>query len=166
MWTRTLAVAGLGLAVLASAPAAGAETEAETGLDPTGLWLAENERSAIRVTRCPDGLCGAVAWIIEGGMQLDRKNPDPDKRARPICGLRILWGVEQQDDDPADWEDGTVYKADEGETYDVDLTVQGPDRMKVRGYVGLSLFGKSQVWTRVSSKDYPPCTPPEDSPEG
>jgi hypothetical protein len=33
--------------------------------------------------------------------------------------------------------------------------------MKVRGYVGFALFGKSQVWTRVSPADYPPCTPPE-----
>jgi len=161
MWIRTLVVAGFGLAALA----AGTGAAAESTPDPTGLWLTENKRSAIRVTRCESGLCGEVAWIIDGGMQYDRKNPDPDKRDRPICGLRILWGVAQQPDDPADWEDGTVYKADEGETYDVDLTVQGPDTMKVRGYVGIALFGKSQVWTRVSPEDHPPCAPPESPPK-
>ena len=159
MWTRRVTSSALAGALLLAA--FGGSAAAQDAPDPTGLWLTENERSAIRVTRCDEGLCGEVAWIIEGGMRRDRENPDEALHDRPICGLRILWGVEQQDDDPADWEDGTVYKADEGETYDVDLSVTGPDTMKVRGYVGLSLFGKSQVWSRVRDADYPPCTPPE-----
>jgi len=140
---------------------AGLPAGAQAAPDPTGLWLTENERSAIRVERCGDRLCGRVAWIIEGGMQYDSENPDESLRDRPMCGLEILRGLEQDPDDPEDWEDGEVYKADEGDTYDADLTVKGPDRLKVRGYVGISLFGKSQIWRRVSEADYPPCTPPE-----
>lgn len=131
--------------------------------DPTGLWLTENERSAIRVRECGDRLCGEIAWIIDGGMQYDTENPDESLRDRPMCGLKILWGLQQDADDPREWEDGKVYKADDGDTYGAELTVKGPDELKVRGFVGFSLFGKSQVWTRVSEADYPPCEAPSDS---
>ncbi len=143
-----------------TAGASGAAGAAQ-GIDPTGLWLTENERAAIRITRCDQGLCGRVAWIVDDGMRRDRKHPDAAKRDRPMCGLKILWGVEQQADDPNSWEDGTVYKADEGQTYGVELTLEDRDTLTVRGYVGISLLGKSQTWTRVSPEQYPPCDPPE-----
>lgn len=154
----SLVLAGLLAGFAAAGPRAAGAAE---DIDPTGLWLTENERSAIRITRCEQGLCGRVAWIIDGGMQYDTKNPDESKRDRPMCGLKILWGVEQQADEPNSWEDGTVYKADEGETYNVDLTLEDADTMTVRGYVGISLLGKSQTWTRVSPEQYPPCEPPQ-----
>lgn len=148
------------LVVLAATPQ---ETVAAETHDPTGLWLTGNERSAIRVQQCDAGLCGRVAWIIEGGMQYDSENPDPAKQDRPLCGLEILWGVAQQTDDPNAWENGKVYKADTGETFDLDLTMKGPDTMKVRGYRGLSLFGKSQIWHRVTRDTHPQCQPPDTS---
>ena len=154
------AALALGLAgfTAVSAPPAGAAE----AIDPTGLWLTENARSAIRIRHCEQGLCGRVAWIIDGGMQYDRKNPDTRKRDRPMCGLKVLWGVEQQADDPNAWEGGTVYKADEGERYNLDLTLEDANTMTVRGYVGISLLGKSQTWTRVSPEQYPPCEPPDE----
>jgi len=155
---RQIWIAALAAGLVLATPAG---SRASQGIDPTGLWLTENERSAIRISRCAQGLCGRVAWIVDGGMQYDRKNPDEAKRDRPMCGLKILWGVEQQADDPNAWEDGTVYKADEGETFGVDLTLKDKDTMTVRGYVGIALLGRSQTWTRVSPEQYPPCEPPE-----
>lgn len=129
--------------------------------DPTGLWLTKNERAVIRISRCDAGLCGRVHWIVDGGMKYDSKNPDPSKRDRPMCGLKILWGLEQQADDPNAWEDGTVYKANSGDKFGLDLEMKGPDKLKLRGYVGISLLGKTQVWTRVSADQYPRCEPPK-----
>jgi uncharacterized protein (DUF2147 family) len=153
---RTVLAVALVIAGGAAAPVA-----AETTHDPTGLWLTENERSVIRIERCEAGLCGRIHWIVDGGMQYDSKNPDPSKRDRPMCGLKILWGVEQQADAPNAWEDGTVYKANSGDKFGLDLTMKGPDKLKLRGYVGFSLLGKSQVWTRVTREQYPRCEPPE-----
>jgi uncharacterized protein (DUF2147 family) len=136
-------------------------TMAATTYDPTGLWLTANERAVIRIARCEAGLCGRIHWIVDGGMQYDSENPDPAKRDRPMCGLRILWGVEQQTDEPNAWENGTVYKADSGDEFGLDLKMKGPDKLKLRGYVGISLLGKSQVWTRVTREQYPRCEPPE-----
>lgn len=126
--------------------------------DPAeGLWLTQNKRSVIKVEPCDQGLCGRVHWIIEGGMQFDEKNPDAAKRGVPMCGLPILWGFTQEG--PGEWEDGRIYKADEGDTYDANLEVLEDGTLKVRGYMGLSMLGKTQIWTRADEAAYPPCKP-------
>lgn len=121
-----------------------------------GLWLTENERSVIEVKECQKGLCGTVHWIIDGGMQMDSKNPDMSKRKTPMCGLPILWGFEKESE--TEWEDGEIYKADDGKTYNANLELLDGGTLKVRGYVGFSFLGKSQIWKAVTAKDYPACS--------
>lgn len=129
-------------------------------LDPEGLWLTENKRSVVELKKQPDGtLGGKIAWIIEGGMQFDEKNPDESKRGTPMCGINIVSGLTQGRNDPNGWHNGKIYKADDGDIYDARLTMQSPEKLEVRGFMGVSLFGKSQTWTRVSAKDYPRCKP-------
>ena len=131
---------------------------------PTGLWLTGNERSAIEIRPCQDNeqeLCGRIAWIIEDGMQFDTENPDKALRDRPICGLQILKNFEQSSKSPDKWEDGKIYKADDGDTYHANLKVLEQDKLRVHGYVGIPLFGKTQIWTRVSQEDYPQCVKPD-----
>lgn len=128
--------------------------------NPEGLWLTQNKRSVVELKKQPDGtLGGKIAWIIEGGMQFDEKNPDAAKRTNPMCGLNIVSGLTQGKNDPNGWHNGKIYKADEGDTYDSKLTMQSADKLEVRGFMGVSLFGKSQTWTRVTAKDYPRCKP-------
>lgn len=126
---------------------------------PEGLWLTENQRSAIRVEECDKGLCGRIAWIIEGGMQKDSKNPQLDLRNQPMCGLEIMHSFSQSDSNPNAWEGGKIYKADEGDIYNASAIVKSENEMTVRGYLGISLFGKSQTWNRVNANDYPKCKP-------
>lgn len=120
-----------------------------------GLWLTENQRSVINIGECEQGLCGSIHWIIEGGMQTDSKNPDESRRDQPMCGLPILWGFNQHSD--IAWEDGKIYKADDGDIYDANLELNNDGTLHVRGYRGVSFLGKSQTWTRVESANYPAC---------
>ena len=94
----------------------------------TGLWLTENKRSVIKVDKCDQGLCGYIYWIIEGGMQIDSNNPDPAKRKNPMCGTAILWGFDQ--DSPRSWSGGRIYKADDGDIYKSNLTLQENGTLK------------------------------------
>lgn len=128
---------------------------AETPDPATGLWLTQNERSVIEVKPCDQGLCGDIYWIIEGGMQTDSNNPDESKRQTPMCGLPILWGFEKEQ--AGVWEDGNIYKADDGDLYSADLEIQEDGTLKVRGYLGVSWLGKTQVWNRVSASNYKQC---------
>lgn len=138
--------------LIISAPAVMADNHS-----PEGLWLTENERSVISIKRCPEGYCGFIHWITDGGMQFDEKNEDPALHNRPLCGMKILWGFKQQN--ATNWIDGNIYKADDGDLYNATLQTLPKGTLLVRGYVGMPLFGKSQVWTPVSGADYPPCKP-------
>lgn len=133
-------------------------SEANAAQSVEGYWLTENERAVVEIKACrEDSMCGQVYWIIEGGLQQDIHNEDESLRTRPICGLEIMGGFEE--DDPGEWEDGFIYKADDGDLYDADIELQEDGTLKLRGYLGISLFGKTQVWNRVNPRDYPRCTP-------
>lgn len=119
-----------------------------------GYWLTENERAVIHTFECDQGLCGNIHWIIEGGMQYDVKNVDEAKRSTPMCGLQILWGFEK---DGSDWDNGNIYKADDGDIYSANITLKDENTLSLRGYIGIPLFGKSQKWTRVSADNYASC---------
>lgn len=148
---KVLIVPGLLVAMIVFLTAISAN--AATPLD--GYWLTENERSVIKVEECDMGLCGYVYWIIDGGMQTDSNNPEETLRGRPMCGLPILWGMEKQS--ATEWEDGKIYKADDGDIYDANLELLDDGTLKVRGYLGLSWLGKTQIWKRVTPDDYPAC---------
>jgi uncharacterized protein (DUF2147 family) len=47
------------------------------------------------------------------------------------------------------WSDGKIYNPEDGKEYNCKMTLEGPNTLLVRGYVGISLFGKTQTWTRV-----------------
>lgn len=131
-------------------------TSSALAADATGYWLTENKRAVIHTQECDQGLCGTIYWIIDGGLTKDVNNPDESMRTRPMCGLQILWGFKKDGD--TDWEDGKIYKADDGDTYSANITLKDQDTLGLRGYVGIPLFGKSQVWSRVSADDYKACT--------
>ncbi len=135
--------------------------QAQAAPDPRGFWLIENERSIIELYDCDSGLCGRIAWIIEGGMEYDTANPDESLRDRPLCGLDILWGFQRDSRDETTWRDGEIYKADDGDIYSARLRMIGERELDVRGFVGIALFGSSQSWTRVSADDFERCTPPD-----
>ena len=63
-------------------------------------------------------------------------------------GIVIVSDVEAATPDDSA-EDGWIYNPKSGETYSANVEAVSPDRLKVRGYLGVSLLGKSQIWTRV-----------------
>jgi uncharacterized protein (DUF2147 family) len=123
-----------------------------------GLWLVEAKDAVVDIQPCGDRLCGTVVWLKEprpnGSVRLDDKNPDPTQRARPVCGLKLLYDFKPAG--PNEWDDGHIYSADEGATYSAKMALLDANTLKVRGFVGISLFGKSQVWTHARA-DTPRC---------
>ena len=47
------------------------------------------------------------------------------------------------------WDSGTIYDPKSGSTYSCFMELDGPDRIKVRGFIGISLIGRTDVWTRA-----------------
>jgi uncharacterized protein (DUF2147 family) len=143
------AAAGVVLA-LAAGPAAAA--------DVLGTWATAEDKSHVEIVPCAEAaekLCGSIVWLKEpnddtGQPKHDKNNPEPSLQSRPIIGLPLLAGF-VSGDEPNKWTDGEIYNPEDGDTYSCTMTLLEDGRLEVRGYVGLPLFGKSQIWTRVTA---------------
>ena len=88
---------------------------------PDGTWLFAN-RVAVQVFECSGLVCGRIVWLLrprapDGQPDIDRLNPDPNLRQRPLCGLTIIWGLHP--DGAGHWSNGWLYDPQDGNTYDV-----------------------------------------------
>lgn len=120
-----------------------------------GNW-ANPSGSVIQIYRCGADLCAKLIFISpnEPG-HLDAENPDPALRHRPLCGLKIGTGFQPSGPDHA--QDGKLYDPKSGKTYTGSMTREG-NKLKLRGYVGIPLFGRTETWTRAPDS-VPACQP-------
>jgi uncharacterized protein (DUF2147 family) len=142
MLPRLLSIAALMVVLTAPTQAA----------DPTGLWINEKGDTKVRLARCGTALCGTVAWLgrpndASGRPKTDWRNPDADKRDRPLIGLPVLLDMKPAGDDR--WS-GSIYNADDGKTYVSHVMLAGATSLQVRGCVLGGLLCKSMTWTRTN----------------
>jgi len=121
--------------------------------DIIGVWLASGKHPAkIQIYRSGEKYYGRIVWLkdpVENGKPiLDAHNPDKSKRTQPIVGLIILKGFVFDRGD--EWEDGNVYDPENGKTYNCYLHLKDRNNLKVRGYIGISLLGRTEWWTRTN----------------
>ena len=83
-----------------------------------------------------------------GESALDTLNPDESLRSRRLIGLDMLEGM-TYDAGKNRWVGGTVYDPDVGKTYKCRIVLKDAHQLELRGYVGVPLFGRSEVWTRL-----------------
>lgn len=138
-----------------------ADSPAAAGI--VGDWLVDSRDAVIHIERIGDEYQGYIRWQLhdrygpEDGPQLDgkivtdRNNPDPALRDRPLTGLRLLTGL-RYDASTNKWTGGKVYNSENGKTYNCLVRLLSRDRLQLRGYIGIPLFGGSTVWSRVTMK--------------
>ncbi len=125
------------------------------GDDIVGVWLNEDKDAHVKIENRDGKYYGNIIWLKEpideetGKPKLDDENPDPELQKRPVMGLELLTGFVFDGDD--EWEDGDIYDPKSGKTYScyMKFTDDTKDRLKVRGYIGISLIGRTTYWTRV-----------------
>src|SRR5471032_3370117 len=90
---------------------------AQSGGDPTGIWLTQAGDARVRVSKCGGGLCGVIVWLKDpinaatGKPEVDDKNPNPALAKRPMIGLPLFSGMRPSG--PNKWS-GQIYNADDG----------------------------------------------------
>lgn len=130
--------------------------------DIRGIWIdhreAEKQKVAVLIEDCNGALCGRIYWmkkpLRDGRPKTDIRNPDPALRERPLCGLRILNGFKRSEDNT--WGNGQIYSPSDGNTFSSTIHLEKEGSIKIRGYIGISLFGKTLEWVRPSEK-LEPC---------
>lgn len=98
----------------------------------------------VEIYDCDDQLCGKLV-ASENPERKNVNSPDPAKRDETLIGTNILRGFSQTGGNV--WKKGRVYNPENGKTYNAKLTLKGQE-LKVRGYKGVTLFGKTVTWTR------------------
>jgi len=141
-------------AIATTAPASGVSHAAS--VNPLGRWYAEGGGAQVEITQCEGDLCGRVVWLRspfdEDGCELrDRNNPSSELRARSILGLEILRTTSAAAS-RGTAETCMVYDPVSGRTYHCQLWLDGDDRLRLRGYFGVPLFGRTATWLRVGSE--------------
>jgi uncharacterized protein (DUF2147 family) len=123
--------------------------------DIEGIWLNEDKDAHVQIEMNENKFFGKIVWLKEplddetGKPKLDKKNPDENLKKRPIMGLELLSDFEF--DGENEWENGKIYDPKSGKTYSCYMTFsdKSKNNLKVRGYIGLSLIGRTTIWTRV-----------------
>jgi len=118
------------LTVLLGAPGAKAQVSGEV----SGIWLTQAGDAKVRVSKCGGGICGVVVWLREpidpatGKPAVDDKNPNPALAKRPMIGLPLFTGMRPAG--PNKWS-GQIYNADDGSNYASNISLAGPDALRV-----------------------------------
>ena len=116
-----------------------------------GTWTNPEKDARFLISKQGDRFSGKMIWIKDpmtnGKPAVDDKNPDAALRSRPLVGLALLNGFKYAGDNV--WTDGKIYDARNGKTYSCKMTLTDSKHLSVRGYVGFSLLGRTDIWTRV-----------------
>ena len=120
--------------------------------DILGVWLTNGKEPAkIQIYKSGQKYFGKIVWLQKpldkGKPRLDINNPVKEKRNQQIVGLTILAGFEF---DEHEWNDGKIYDPESGKTYSCYLSIKTATTLKVRGYLGFSMFGRTELWTRTT----------------
>lgn len=120
-----------------------------------GTWLNESGKAKVKIVKRGKKFFGEIIWLREpkdknGKIKLDKENPKKDLKTKPIVGLQILKNFKYKG--KKKWQDGTIYDPENGKTYSCNIEMKDNNTLKIRGYVGISLLGRTTAWSRVIKK--------------
>jgi uncharacterized protein (DUF2147 family) len=109
--------------------------------DETGM-----EKGIVEIYEHKGKIYGKIIDILEHDKKhLKCEKCEGDDKNKPILGLVIIKGLSK---DGNVYSGGRVLDPKTGKLYHCKITLDGKDKLIVRGYIGISLFGRSQTWIR------------------
>ncbi len=125
--------------------------------DVLGIWFNEEKDAKIEMYKDGNKYFGKIVWLEEpidpetGKPKLDDENPDEELQKRPVMGLLLVKDFTFDADD-SEWDDGEIYDPKSGNTYSCYMKFDdgNRDKLKVRGYIGVSWIGRTTYWTRTT----------------
>jgi uncharacterized protein (DUF2147 family) len=127
-----------------------AASQPSTAIDANailGKWQNAQKDAQFEIFQKGKLFYGKIIWGT-GTDSVDVKNPNAQLRGRCLIGLVILNDFAYEG--KGKWANGSIYDPKEGKTYSCKLTLSRPGTLEVRGYVGISLLGRTEVWTKIN----------------
>ena len=116
-----------------------------------GRWVNPSGEAHVEIFKKSDRYFGKIVWLKnprdeQGVAKTDVKNPEPGLKSKPILGLEMLKDFVFAD---GKWTDGKIYDPKSGKTYSCNITQKGINEISIRGYMGISIIGRSESWKRI-----------------
>lgn len=137
--------------LLAAALVAAAATPALAADPVEGEWLVQGGSARVKIAPCAaliERLCGTFTWLKSdkpGQPVLDKSNPDPKLRTRPLNGSVFIRDFRRVS--AGRWTGGKIYSPEEGKTYDSKMRISPDGTLKLDGCV--LFICQAQTWTRI-----------------
>lgn len=118
-----------------------------------GIWLTGSGKAHVKIYRTTNNTyCGKIIWLKEplnnkGLPKVDEHNPSNTLKNLPLMGAVVFSSFTYEGSKK--WENGTIYDPENGKTYDCIIRKESPDELKIRGYIGISLIGRTDTWKKV-----------------
>src|SRR6185295_1246709 len=104
---------------------------------PLGVWIDHTGRGAVEITDCNGKLCGKLVWFKD------------KKHEKDGCNFQVIGDVKPMSG--GKWDNGWIVDPDKdtNKKYDVEITPQGDQKLKVMGYAGMKFLSETMIWTRA-----------------
>ena len=117
-----------------------------------GTWYTVSDedgkpKSHVEIYEVNGKLEGKVVKLLPAATLTHCNECEGDLKDKPIEGMKILWGLEK--DSETLYEDGEILDPKSGKIYSCFIELESADKLKVRGYLGISLLGRTQYWYKV-----------------
>ena len=104
-------------------------------------------KSIVEIYEANNKVYGKIIEIFDVARKNDLcKECSGSDKDKPIQGMIILRGLSKDDDE---YSGGIIIDPKNGKTYKCTISLESKDKLKIRGYIGFSLIGRSQYWVRV-----------------
>lgn len=115
---------------------------------PTGRWITASHDAVIQIAPCGADICGWIAGIV-----LAPTDPIPkDWEGAPQCGLTIIRATPSVDGAGQTTYNGSIVDPRDGSAYHAQINLDASGDLHLRGYIGLPMFGRTQVWAPYTGK--------------
>lgn len=117
-----------------------------------GKWQSAHGNGKIQIYKRGEAYFGKIIWLNEpkddeGHLKTDKNNPEKELQPRPIIGLDILKDFSYKGNNV--WSNGKIYDPKSGNTYNCQMSIADKEKLNIRAYFGLSVLGKTEIWTKV-----------------
>ena len=117
--------------------------------DIVGNYMVPSKDGAITVYEKGGKYYGKII-LNKDPNKLDVNNPDKTKQTQKVLGMNILNDFKFDGDDT--WESGTIYDPKNGKTYSCKITRTETGDLNIRGFVGVSLLGRTEIFTKLKTE--------------
>ncbi len=118
--------------------------------DIIGTYMNPDADAVLKIYETSGKYFGKLIWT-KNPNNLDNNNPDVSKRSQKRLGLVIMNNFKFDGDDT--WDSGTIYDPKNGKTYDCKVTRDAKGNLDIRGYIGISLLGRTSHFTKIEFKE-------------